>query len=154
MSYHDRSRADLAHPQPDLVRLLEPAGLHHLGHLVQLLAFGGGPGRVRGALHEFRPHRPQGGDPAHLGQLAQVFDPGLGQEDPIADQNHLFEPEAPAQQSIEAEAALDGFYAIRTSVPAEEMEAAEVVRDAATATPPSPIPEKWSVDGRRCIALR
>ena len=32
------------------------------------------------------------------------------------------------QQSIEAEAALDGFYAIRTSVPAEEMEAAEVVR--------------------------
>ena len=32
------------------------------------------------------------------------------------------------QPSIEAEAALDGFYAIRTSVPAEEMEAAEVVR--------------------------
>jgi hypothetical protein len=32
------------------------------------------------------------------------------------------------QQSIEAEAALDGLYAIRSSVPAEEMEATQVVR--------------------------
>jgi len=68
--------------------------------------------------------RPQGGDPVHLGQLAKIglrvgkvcsrFKVAKHFELEIAQGSFSYRRK---QQSIEAEAALDGFYAIRTSVP-------------------------------------